>query len=185
MVWRRLGNEQHGAALLLVLVLVVILGLTAAMAGQSWRATMQRARETELLWRGQQYRQAIESYYNVEHGPQRMFPSKLDDLVRDPRSPGVIRHLRRLYLDPMTGEDWVLVKDPAERIIGVRSSSELEPFKQDGFPEEFEDFKEKTSYKEWEFVYKPPRKKSGQTQQQTSQPEPNTQPQAGSTHSQP
>ncbi len=54
-----------------------------------------------------------------------MFPAKLDDLLRDPRFPNVVRHLRKLYNDPMTGEDWELVTDPAERIIGVRSSSDV------------------------------------------------------------
>jgi len=144
----------------MLLVMVVVLGLAAGMTGQTWRAAMQRAREAELIWRGQQYRRAIESFYTNrgnKTGPK-MFPAKLDDLVRDPRYPGVVRHLRKLYSDPMTGEDWELVKDPAERIIGVRSSSDLEPFQQDGFPKELEDFKGKTAYKEWEFVYKPPRK---------------------------
>ena len=60
----------------------------------------------------------------------------------------------------MTGEDWELVTDPAERIIGVRSTSELEPFRQDGFPKELEKLKGKSSYKEWEFVFEPPKKKS-------------------------
>ena len=91
------------------------------MAGQSLAALMQRERETELLWRGQQYRQAIASYCNVKQG---MYPAKLEDLLKDPRFPATVRHLRRLYLDPMTGKEWELVKDPAERLIGVRSSSD-------------------------------------------------------------
>ncbi len=153
-------DSQRGAILLMLMVVVVILGLSAGIAGQSWRSTMQKAREAELLWRGQQYQQAIASYYAVKHGPQQMLPAKLEHLIRDPRFPSVVRHLRKQYEDPMTGEGWELVTDPAERIIGVRSTSELEPFRQDGFPKELEKLKGKSSYKEWEFVFEPPKKKS-------------------------
>ena len=126
---------RRGTALLTVLVMVVLLGLAAGMAGQSLGALLQREREAELLWRGQQYRQAMASYYGVRQGAQKgMFPSKLEDLLRDPRSPAVIRHLRRLYNDPMTGKEWELIKDQGGRIIGVRSTSELAPFQQTGFP---------------------------------------------------
>jgi type II secretory pathway pseudopilin PulG len=141
------------------MVMVVILGLAAGMAGQSWRDTMQREREHELLWRGHQYQKAIESYYNVKQGPQKMYPPKLEDLLRDPRFPSMVRHLRKLYNDPMTNEDWELVKDPANRIIGVRSSSELEPFRKDGFPPSMEKLKGKNSYSEWEFVFSPNKNK--------------------------
>lgn len=153
-------DSQRGAILLMLMVVIVIMGLSAGIAGQSWRSTMQKAREAELLWRGQQYQQAIASYYAVKHGPQQMLPAKLEHLIRDPRFPGVVRHLRKQYDDPMTGEDWELVTDPAERIIGVRSTSELEPFRQDGFPKELEKLQGKSSYKEWEFVFEPPKKKS-------------------------
>jgi len=135
--------------------MVVILGLAAGMAGQSWRDTMQRERELELLWRGQQYQKAIESYYNVKQGPQKMYPAKLEDLLRDPRFPSVVRHLRKLYKDPMTNTDWEAVKDPANRITGVRSSSELKPFRKDGFPLSLAKLKGKNSYNEWEFAFSP------------------------------
>jgi type II secretory pathway pseudopilin PulG len=150
---------QRGAILMLLLVMVVVLGLAASMAGQSWRTTMQRAREVELLWRGQQYQQAIASYYAIKRGPQ-MFPAKLEHLLRDPRFPDVVRHLREPYNDPMTGEELELITDPAQRIIGVRSSSDLEPFQQDGFPEELDKLKGKSSYREWEFVFVPAKAKS-------------------------
>lgn len=167
---------ERGAALLTVLVMVVILGLTATMASQSLGALLQREREAELLWRGQQYRQAIGSYYNVKHGAQQMYPAKLEDLLKDPRFPGAVRHLRRLYADPMTGKEWELVKDPAEKIIGVRSTSDLEPFQQAGFPKGLEDLEGKTAYREWEFVFVPPKKTETQTQGSRSkvQGNPNT-----------
>ena len=155
MIFRTSQEGQRGAILLLMLVMVSILGLAASMAGQTWSNTMQKAREAELLWRGQQYQQAIASYYDVKHGSQQMLPAKLEHLLRDPRFPSVVRHLRKLYNDPMTGEDWQLVTDPAERIIGVRSSSGLEPFRKDGFPESLSKLRDKASYSEWEFAFVP------------------------------
>lgn len=157
---------ERGAALLTVLVLVVLVGLAGSMAGQALSGLMQREREAELLWRGQQYRQAIASYYNVRHGAQQMYPAKLEDLLKDPRFPGVVRHLRRLYADPMTGKEWELVKDPAEKLIGVRSTSDQQPFRQAGFPKGLENLEGKTSYREWEFVFVP--EKKGETQVQGS-----------------
>ncbi len=157
--------DQRGAVLIMLMVMVVILGLSASMAGRSLRSTMQQAREDELLWRGQQYQQALASYYAVKHGPQQMFPAELEHLLRDPRFPGVVRHLRKLYNDPMTGADWQLITDPAERIIGVRSSSDLTPFRRAGFPKALEKLNGATSYSEWAFVFAPAAKKkiSGKT----------------------
>lgn len=166
------ASSQRGASLLLLLVMVTVLGLAAGLAGQSWRSTMQQAREAELLWRGLQYQQAIASYYAVRHGTQQMYPAKLEHLVRDPRFPGVVRHLRKLYPDPMTGEDWELVRDPAERIIGVRGSSELVPFKQDGFPKELQKLQGKGTYKEWEFVFSPPQVQKAAAKQTGSPSQP-------------
>ena len=149
---KRLTN-QCGIALLGILIAVTILGLMAGIAGSSWKTIMQRAKEQELLWRGDQYRHAIASYYKTAHaGAQAMLPRTLDDLLKDPRSVSTLRHLRKLYPDPLTGKDWVLVKDPAGRIKGVHSGSSLKPFKQDGFSEENKDFAGKTAYSEWLFV---------------------------------
>ena len=161
MICKPANDSQRGAILLLLLVMVVVVGLAAGMAGQSWRSTVQRAREAELLWRGQQYQKAITSYYSVRHG-QQSFPAKLEDMLRDRRFPHVVRHLRKLYNDPITGEDWELVKDPAGRVIGVRSSSELEPFRKDGFPKSLDKLKGKEAYNKWEFVFEPPKNQSAQ-----------------------
>lgn len=148
-------HNQRGFTLMMVLVMVVILGLTLGMTGSSWKTITQRAKEQELLWRGDQYRRAIESYYTKAHaGVAAAYPRTLEDLLKDPRSLQTLRHIRQLYKDPMTGEDFVIIKSPDGGISGVRSSSEEEPFQKDNFSEENEDFKEKTMYREWEFVYR-------------------------------
>jgi type II secretory pathway pseudopilin PulG len=148
---------------MMVLVMVVVTGLTAGLAGSSWRSIMQQVKEQELLWRGDQYRDAIASYYKVSHSGIQRYPASLEDLLRDPRSLQPVRQIRRLYPDPMTGADWAIIKDPAGGIRGVRSSSEEKPFKKDGFDEEHENFKNRMRYSEWEFSYTPPSKSSGAT----------------------
>lgn len=155
----RLLRDQRGAALLVVLVMVIIVGLVAGIAGTSWQTIMQRAREAELFWRGDQYRQAIQSYYEHGAGGSKnragQYPNKLEDLLKDPRSLAKKKHIRRLFVDPMTGDDWELIKDKGGRITGVHSSSSLEPFQQDGFPAEYEAFAGAASYTAWEFNYLP------------------------------
>jgi type II secretory pathway pseudopilin PulG len=157
-------RDQKGSALLIVLIMIVIIGFSAGIAGMSWRSLVQRADEAELFWRGDQYRQAIQSYYTYSStgaaNPLGQFPPTLEHLIKDPRSLEPKKHIRRLYLDPITGGDWTLIKDKAGRITGVRSSSDLLPFQQDGFPLEYEDFAGAGSYSAWEFNYMPKKETS-------------------------
>jgi type II secretory pathway pseudopilin PulG len=151
--WR----NQRGATLMVVLVMIVVLGLSAGLAGSAWKTVVQRAKEEELLFRGDQYRRAIESYYQAQHGAAAgAFPQRLEDLLQDPRSLQRMRHLRRLFTEPFTGGDWLLITDQGGRIKGVKSASELEPFKKDGFPKAYEKFRGAARYSDWEFVYDPP-----------------------------
>ena len=147
-------NNQKGLTLMTVLFMVTVVGLTAGITGASWKTLVQQSREEELLWRGDQYRKAIGSYYRYSSGQgQGGYPNTLEDLLKDPRSLKPIHHIRHLYPDPMTGKDWVLIKDPGGRIMGVRSSSDLEPFKKDNFATEDKKFKGAKKYSGWEFVY--------------------------------
>lgn len=165
--------DEQGAALLIVLVMVVVLGLMVGIAGSTWKTVSQRAREAELFWRGDQYRQAIESYHGVKHGRGAgTYPQKLENLLKDPRSLNTVKHIRQLYADPMTGGDWVLIKDKSGRITGVRSSSELEPFRKDGFPEEYAKFKESATYSSWEFVFEPKTKSKATPSKKTAEENP-------------
>jgi type II secretory pathway pseudopilin PulG len=148
---RRLQKSQHGAVLLTVLVAIAILGLSAGIAGSSWRSVMQRAREQELLFRGDQYRRAIVSYHAVRGG----YPRRLEDLLKDPRALHVLRHLRRLYLDPMTGRAFETIRDKDGRIRGVYSVSSLRPFRKEGFAEPYKAFGKAVTYRDWRFEFAP------------------------------
>ena len=159
---KKLVNHE-GSILLFLLVAITIMGLLAGVAGSTWKTITQRAKEEELLWRGNQYRKAIGAYYNAaKTGTQATLPQTLEQLIRDPRVVGTARYLRKLYLDPITGEDWVPIKDSTGRIQGVHSSSQLEPFKKANFTDENKDFSEKSTYAEWQFVYTPKRTKQTQ-----------------------
>ncbi|HAD05469.1 MAG: hypothetical protein A2091_03175 [Desulfuromonadales bacterium GWD2_61_12] len=161
-------RNQRGISLIMVLVAVVIIGIMLSVAGQTWTTVMQQAREEELLFRGDQYRRAIASYYNAKHGGKGTYPASIEVLLKDPRTPNPQRHLRQPYKDPFTGEDFDLISaggqvsgsigaaQPVSGFRGVKSRSPLKPFKQDGFPPEYEKFAGAASYSFWEFVYEPP-----------------------------
>ncbi|WP_020674944.1 type II secretion system protein [Geopsychrobacter electrodiphilus] len=163
---RYILRGERGVSLVLVLVLMAILGLSAGIAGSTWSSLTRRAREADLLWKGGQIRTALGSYYASTHaeGTPNIFPSKLEYLLKDPRFLETKRHLRQLYPDPMTGKDWVLIKDEGGRIKGVRSSLAEEPFKQGNFSEENKSFEGRGLYSEWEFVYIPELKTPTTTQ---------------------
>ena len=148
-------RTDHGFTYVAVLMMVLIIGIMLGAAGQVWTTVMKREREEELLFRGGQIRDAIERWRKPRPGQPPARPiNELKDLLQDPNSLQKIRYLRRLYTDPITGEDWVLVKDPALGVIGVNSSSKEKPLKQGGFSEPFTDFEGKTSYSDWQFVYR-------------------------------
>jgi len=156
----RLLNSNGGYTYVAAIVTVVILGIMSAQAAQVWKTTMQREKETELIFRGTQIRNAMRAWYGMKDKSTAIDPksghtnlNRLEDLVQDPSSAGKKRYLRKLYKDPMTGEDFVLVKNSTQQVIGVASASELAPIKQGNFPLDLEpgDFEGKKKYSEWQF----------------------------------
>ena len=97
---RTIGGFAYIA--LLASLAVIMLVLTAA--SENISQTAKREREKQLLFVGEQFRNAIASYY--ENAPQgnKQFPKDLDVLVKDNRSIKAMRHLRRIYIDPMTND---------------------------------------------------------------------------------
>lgn len=143
-------RTQSGFGYLMALFAVAALGLLAATAGQVWHTTAQRMREDELLFIGQQFRQALDSYHAFNAGGAQQYPASLQDLLEDRRSQVTLRHLRRIYEDPMTGQaDWVLVT-AGERIVGLHSRSLETPFRRD-FQGADSAFNDATSYAQWVF----------------------------------
>ena len=153
----RSGNTRHTRALcqrgfgyLLVLFALAAVGLALAGVGQVWHTTAQREKEAELLFIGNQFRQAIGAYYAQTPGTIRQFPTRLEDLLEDKRFAVPRRHLRKLYRDPMTGTtQWGLAK-AGDRIMGVYSLAEGTTFKTD-FQGRDASFAGATQYQQWVF----------------------------------
>ncbi|RLB79613.1 MAG: hypothetical protein DRH15_08710, partial [Deltaproteobacteria bacterium] len=123
--------DTKGFTYIGALILVVVTGIAITAASTYWSTTVRREKEAELLFRGDQIRKAIGSYYErAPSGRAKSYPSRLDDLLRDPRYMKVVRHLRRLYRDPMTDDgQWGLVLDGKGHIKGVFSKSKEKPIK--------------------------------------------------------
>jgi type II secretory pathway pseudopilin PulG len=150
------GRPVTGFTLLGVVLLVAILAMGAAATLSAGIALQQRAAEQDLLFVGGEYQRAIRSYYETAVSTPR-YPLKLEDLLRDPRFPGIRRHLRRLYADPVSGKsDWGLIQAPGGGIMGVFSLATGTPIKVDLFDAQFTGFEGKTSYAQWRFAYAPP-----------------------------
>jgi type II secretory pathway pseudopilin PulG len=155
-------NMQNGFTYILTLLAIFIIGISLSVAGQSWKTIVKRDKEKELLFRGNQYQKAFESYYKfTKRGKvQAQLPGILEDLLKDPRSSAAVRHIRKLYPDPMSKEgEWVLIYDKYKKVKGVKSSSTEEPFKTGNFPKEYRKFADKKRYCDWEFVFEPETKK--------------------------
>ena len=147
------GFGQAGFSLLGLLFVVAGLGIAMAAVGTIWHTASKREKEAELLFVGNQFRQAIESFWNRSPGNKRL-PRDLEELVTDPRFPNAVRHLRRIYRDPVTGKsEWGLVKQPDGGIAGVHSLSGDAPMKRSGFAAANQDFMKAQSYEEWIFQF--------------------------------
>jgi type II secretory pathway pseudopilin PulG len=148
-------HASRGFTYFALLLGLALLGATLAFTGHSWRLAQQREMERELLFAGHEFRRALKSYA-ASGAVIGQFPTDLEDLLRDPRMPGVHRHLRRIYRDPMTGQsEWGLVRTADGAIVGVHSLSEAPPLKRAGFPPEDASFAGSTSYSQWRFMALP------------------------------
>jgi type II secretory pathway pseudopilin PulG len=158
-------KRERGVVLLALLLALALAGIGLMAAVDVWSVTRQREREKELLFVGDQYRQAIQRYYyGAPSGSGRVLPASLDVLLEDDRYPIPVHHLRRLYPDPITGSiEWGLVH-AGEQIAGVYSLSEAKPIKQAGFPAAYQFFADKMSYRDWVFAFVGARKSGGGVQ---------------------
>lgn len=152
-----------GYTYLLVLLAVMLMGIMQGVVGQSWKSIMQREREEELLFRGMQIQDAIGRWHQPTGSAQQHVATPLNDLkdlLQDPRTPAKVRYLRKLYQDPLTNQDWTVIREPARGIVGVASSSKDAVIKKDNFPDGLQHFVGTQRYDQWQFVYKPAQKKA-------------------------
>lgn len=102
--------------------LVATVLILAAMAAPNVLTQGRRERETELVWRGEQYERAIGLYYR-KFGK---YPTRVDDLVKQTNG---VRFLRQAYTDPMNKEDgsWRFIYvGPNGQLIGSVKQTSLQ-----------------------------------------------------------
>ena len=152
----RADERQAGFTYLGLMILVAILALATSATLTLGSIAQRREAEQRLLEVGDAYRRAITSYLNSSPAGDRRYPAALTDLLRDPRYPGVRRHLRQLYPDPITGkQEWGLDLAPGGGIMGIHSLSNARPIKVAEFETENQMFEEKSRYSEWVFAVVP------------------------------
>jgi len=147
------AGRAKGFTYLGFLILVAITGAGLAAFSDIASHSALREKEAELLFRGNQYREGIAAYYKKES----RYPQSLEQLLLDKRYPMPVRHLRRLYPDPMSGEaDWGLVEAPGGGVMGVHSKSEAPPIKTGNFSLKDMEFEKAQTYADWKFIHSPP-----------------------------
>ena len=105
----------------------VIIGLILAVAFAILMATGLETylnQERRLVSAGKEIVAALEAYRAASPGSAKELPHSLEDLKHDPRQLAEIGYLTTLPVDPMTQkQEWGVIKDQGEQIIGVHSLS--------------------------------------------------------------
>ncbi|AKJ67925.1 hypothetical protein PATSB16_17880 [Pandoraea thiooxydans] len=132
-----------------VLVALAIVGVWLYQVAGAKTVGVQREKEAQLLFAGDQIARAIGRYYAGEPVPG-CYPSDLQALLDDHRLGGVTqRHLRHVYADPMTGKTaWGELRDELGNLRGVCSTSDASPHRQADFPAAYRAFAGKRHYRE-------------------------------------
>jgi len=115
--------DDGGFVMVALLVAMAVTAVWMGAAIPAWRHQVQREREAELIFRGESIARAI-YLYRQKNGQN--LPPNLDTLVSQ-------RFLRRKYVDPITGKDFLPVAGATAApggagglqggIVGVRSTS--------------------------------------------------------------
>ena len=87
-----LRHRQRGALYMMLLGMLVVMSIAALQVAQSRALIERQAKETDLLFIGDQYRRAIESYASTTPVGMARYPATFDDLLADPRQPALKRH---------------------------------------------------------------------------------------------
>ncbi len=152
------GDRGFIMVAMLISLAVAAIWMTAALP--SWRQQAIREKEAELIFRGEQYARAIYLYRTKNNGAQ---PQSIDQLVQQ-------RYLRKKYVDPITGKDFLPLASlaapqggrggggtspTAAGITGVRSTSNDESIKI---------YRNQSTYSQWDFDWPEAQRKAGRAQ---------------------
>ncbi|SFD07346.1 type II secretion system protein [Massilia yuzhufengensis] len=147
-------RRQAGFTYLGLIIFVFIVGLVGAATLKAGALLERAQRETELLEIGAQFSAALKSYADATPRGQPPQPLSLQELLRDTRFPTPRRHLRKIFVDPVSGKaEWGIVSaGEGGRILGVHSLSQVPPLKQARFDERFPNFENREHIAQWKFM---------------------------------
>ncbi len=153
MVSKHAGRQyQQGMIYIVLLLGIALIGGATAVALEVAQTSRIRAAEQELLFIGSEFHLALQSYAEATPLGFPSAPETLEELLRDARQPGMRRHLRKIYVDPLTGKpDWELVRGVEKRIVAVHSRSHSETFKRENFPAALSHLANKEFHDQWLF----------------------------------
>jgi type II secretory pathway pseudopilin PulG len=145
-----------------LIVLVAIVGLVGAATLKADALLRRAAAEEELLEIGAAFSAALTSYAEATPRGQPPQPPSLEELLKDPRVPGVRRHLRKIFVDPITGKaEWGIVwlnkgsginGSGGNGVLAVYSLSQSKPLKQANFDARFQNLENREHLADWKFA---------------------------------
>jgi type II secretory pathway pseudopilin PulG len=147
------SSRNRGFTYVWMLAVVAVMGIGLAAMGTMHGDRVRRDREQELLRVGQIYASAIAAYYRMSPGGQKQYPASLDALVLDTRFVGTVRHMRKVYADPVDpAQPWGLVRATDGGIAGVFSTSINEPLRREPLQLDRISLPRASHYAEWRFI---------------------------------
>jgi len=151
---RTVLRRAAGFTYISLVILLAIIGLATA-ATLRLGVTLQRAAtEQALLDIGEEFSNALRSYAAATPQGQPQQPPTLQHLLKDPRFPGTRRHLRKIFVDPMTGKaEWgVVYLGDKVGVVGIYSLSTAKAIKVANFPQRFQAFNGREYVADWKFT---------------------------------
>lgn len=150
---RRLGHPgtQGGLAYLVLLVALAVIGTAAAHSVGQGAAASRRQAELDLLAIGTEFEHAFQSHRLFRAAGPSAGPREIEELLLDRRVAG-LRHLRKIYVDPLTGrQEWGVLRHPDGSIMGLYSMAPGIPIKRSGFGLHRATFDDGQQYSQWVF----------------------------------
>jgi type II secretory pathway pseudopilin PulG len=137
-----------------LIVLVAIIGMVGAATLKVDALLRRAAAEQELLEIGAAFSQALKSYAEATPRGQPTYPPSLQELLKDPRSPAIRRHLRKIFVDPITGKaEWGIVHAGNDTgVLAVYSLSKAKPLKVANFDGRFANLENREKISDWKFA---------------------------------
>lgn len=153
------ARRQAGFTYLGLIIFVTIIGLVGAATLKIGALLQRAAAEEELLDIGAAFGAALDSYAAATPQGASPYPPSLKELLRDPRVPGVRRHLRKIFVDPLTGKaEWgiVYLGEGTTGVIAVHSLSTAKPLKVGNFDSRFAGLDNADTISAWRFKARDP-----------------------------